>query len=143
MQEKWAALLANAADPNAELSILPSFSEILKQLSAKEVAILESIFFLATSLRPPAIKKPYRGSWVSTGILKHDASVSDDELEILLNDLFRLGLCQQEDNSVAVSSSGQADRGSVSLSPFGFAFVSARRPPLKKKEIRRDYSFRA
>src|SRR5712692_3782946 len=59
MQDRWASLLANAADPNSEVSVLPSFAEILKELSPKEAAILDTLFIHATPLPPVNAKKPY------------------------------------------------------------------------------------
>ncbi len=43
MAERWAALLANAADPEAT-EVPPSFPDILKQLSPTEERILEAVF---------------------------------------------------------------------------------------------------
>lgn len=44
MQEKWAALLANAAaDSAAAPEVPPSFPEILKQLSAREAKLLDAV----------------------------------------------------------------------------------------------------
>ena len=36
LQERWAALLANAADPKRDGQVLPSFVEILKELTPDE-----------------------------------------------------------------------------------------------------------
>jgi hypothetical protein len=43
MAERWAALLANAADPEAT-EVPPSFPDILKQLSPTEARILDAVF---------------------------------------------------------------------------------------------------
>jgi Abortive infection alpha len=43
MAERWAALLANAADPEAT-EVPPSFPDILKQLSPAEARILDAVF---------------------------------------------------------------------------------------------------
>jgi len=42
LQEKWAALLANAASSTSELS--PAFPEILKQLSPAEARLLDGVY---------------------------------------------------------------------------------------------------
>jgi hypothetical protein len=41
LQERWAALLANAANPECNSEILPSFAEILKELTPPEVRFLD------------------------------------------------------------------------------------------------------
>jgi hypothetical protein len=44
LQDRWAMLLANAADPKSEIENLPSFAEILKQLSFSDARFLEVLF---------------------------------------------------------------------------------------------------
>jgi hypothetical protein len=44
LQEKWAALLANAADPANRDWIRPLFVDILKQISPLEVKLLDGLF---------------------------------------------------------------------------------------------------
>jgi hypothetical protein len=43
MHDRWAALLANASNPNRKFEIRPSFPEILTQISSKEATLLDSI----------------------------------------------------------------------------------------------------
>jgi Abortive infection alpha len=47
VQERWAALLANAADPQFQANILPSFVEVLKQLTPEEARLLQHIYKVA------------------------------------------------------------------------------------------------
>lgn len=44
MQDRWCALLSNAINPQNENIILPSYIEILKQLSPREAKMLDVIF---------------------------------------------------------------------------------------------------
>ena len=44
MSDRWASLLANAADPASDNSSDPSFIEILKQLSPVHARILEAVY---------------------------------------------------------------------------------------------------
>jgi hypothetical protein len=44
LAEKWAALLANAADPLSRLDITPVYADILRQLSSQEVKVLDMLF---------------------------------------------------------------------------------------------------
>lgn len=43
MHDRWAALLSNAANPNSAIQVIPSFAEILSQLSPKEAILLDAI----------------------------------------------------------------------------------------------------
>ena len=43
LQEKWAALLTNAATTNFATEVLPSFSDVLKQLTPAEVRFLDKV----------------------------------------------------------------------------------------------------
>ena len=44
LQDRWAALLANATDPQCERGMLPVFVEILKQLSPTDAHFLSSLY---------------------------------------------------------------------------------------------------
>jgi len=44
LQERWAALLANAADPQRDFEVPPAFPEILKQLTSYEARILDALY---------------------------------------------------------------------------------------------------
>lgn len=44
LAEKWAALLANAADPAQRVPVHPSYVEILRQLTPTEAKLLEELF---------------------------------------------------------------------------------------------------
>jgi hypothetical protein len=44
LAEKWAALLANAADPAGERTITPAYTDILRQLTSHEVRLLDMLF---------------------------------------------------------------------------------------------------
>ncbi len=44
LQERWAALLANATNPKHWAPVLPAYVEILKQLSPQEASVLDGIY---------------------------------------------------------------------------------------------------
>ena len=44
LQDKWASLLANAADPDDGTRVLPTFTVILKELSARDVKFLDALY---------------------------------------------------------------------------------------------------
>ena len=49
MQARWAALLANAANPDSSVEVPPSFPEILKTLSPDEAKLLDGIYDICLS----------------------------------------------------------------------------------------------
>lgn len=53
MSDRWASLLATAANPNSKISVQPSFPELLKELSPKEALILDKIYDLVISEHIP------------------------------------------------------------------------------------------
>jgi len=121
MVDRWAALLAAAADPKSAQSVLPSFPEILRQLSAKEAAILDKLY----------------GVFVVAGTKRQDLTTffipveenfdnfSGDEFVIAFDNLKRLGLLKSFEG---VDSPAMYPKNLV-LTRFGLAFVSACRPP--------------
>jgi hypothetical protein len=48
LTEKWAALLANAADPLSERNVTPVYGDILRQLTSQEVKVLNMLFVEAS-----------------------------------------------------------------------------------------------
>jgi hypothetical protein len=52
LQEKWANLLANAADPRETNPVLPSFSLILKEFTSREARFLDALY-------KRSLKNPY------------------------------------------------------------------------------------
>lgn len=59
LQEQWANLLANAADPRNESQDLASFVQILKQLSSRDAKLLQVLY------------KETRGSMIEPNIWQH------------------------------------------------------------------------
>ena len=125
LRDRWSALLAHAADPSSEVTIRPSFPEILKQLSPLEVTILDNFY--------EGYKDKSKEEQKNIGIDKNKAlqifEISSDEYNILVENLFRLGLCQTP------SSEGGVKIGKypivmrtyefIKLTPLGVAFVLA------------------
>lgn len=132
--DKWAALLATAANPNSNLSVLPSFPEILKELSPKEALILDAIYDMVISEGIP------RDQWVQRGAVglsvKQVLQLSDQEFEISIDNLYRLRLCSPPATGIASLDHPEWKfqlqmKEIICLTDFGFAFVSACRPPRK------------
>src|SRR5207253_1813243 len=87
MTARWAALIANAANPVAALPVPPSFPEILKQLSPQEAMILDNLYDVQ---RPGYDRTQYAKSRVGA---VRGASLSAKSAEVAVDNLDRLGLC--------------------------------------------------
>lgn len=126
LQDRWANLLSNAADPRHEAAVLPAFPDILRQLSKQEANFLDELFEVSTNpnrfATPPIEIAP-----------------------VHYENLRRLGLIIREhERRVPTSAMLDARALHISLgltpeelcflSEFGMAFVSACRAP------RRDIS---
>lgn len=90
IQDKWAALLANAADPDTSDSVSPTFPQILKELSPKEVALLDKIYDEIVS-RPD--DERFTIQFEKQKIVVHFRMPSED-FDVIVDNLSRLGLCQ-------------------------------------------------
>jgi hypothetical protein len=124
LQDRWANLLSNAADPRYESVVQPSFPNILSQLSKEEALFLDELYELTTSpnhfLTPPAVLSP-----------------------VHYENLRRLGLIVREherglqtsamlDARAMTISMGMVPNEQCFLSEFGTAFMAACRAPKKR-----------
>ncbi len=80
LQEKWAAMLANAADPGQTRPVSPAFPGMLKDLTSRDVKFLDSTYSRAVE------KLDVNGPW------KHVSDVSFSIAE-LMDAYFAAGLC--------------------------------------------------
>lgn len=82
---KWAALLANAADPAQRVAVQPGFAEVLRQLTPTDALLLDSLYF------------PPQGSGLLRGqrMLKQFGGPGLDYASVTLSvdNLIRLHLC--------------------------------------------------
>jgi hypothetical protein len=90
MSDKWASLLAAAADPNATSSLEPSFSEILRQLSPIQAKVLDVIYQQIKRQNMPA------ELWASKGVvskyLRSLMGLSAEDFGLTIDNLLRLRL---------------------------------------------------
>lgn len=132
LQEKWAALLANAASGRMNAAQLPSFSQILKEMSGLEAAMLDAIFSDHDARTNGLV--PLLPRW---GELKNKEKnnlvLNEKDFQLLKENLFRLGLLKGDAESVqrAINLAGGATMisHSANLSLFGRAFLHACQPP--------------
>lgn len=113
---KWAALLANAADPAQRVLVQPGFAEVLRQLTPSDALLLESLYY------------PSKGSGLVPGMrmLKQFDRLGLDYpgISLSVDNLIRLHLC-----------AGQAMKGglfydpdrpdTIVATPFGRQFMQA------------------
>jgi hypothetical protein len=126
LQDRWANLLANAADSLHESNVEPSFPEILRQISKHEALFLDELYELTISpnhfLTPPAVLSP-----------------------VHYENLRRLGLIVREhergvqtsamlDARAMTISIGMVQNEQCFLSEFGTAFIAACRVPKERKK---------
>jgi hypothetical protein len=133
IQEKWAALLANAANPSHTKTILPSFVSILSELSSLEVGILDKTFQTAS-----AIEKNKRFEFqFSKQAFIQEFKITSDDFDVISNNLMRLnifaplasygGMRAGEGNTTAPFVLRSDDL--FHLTPLGYSFIeNCRRP---------------
>ena len=124
LQQKWAALLANAADPNTKVTVGPAFVEALKQLSPIEVKCLDWI---------------YKSEDLPRGMITPESiarffSVGSDHADLILEHLHQLGFLgspagRVEGHVITQVSGGYIERVATK---WGLEFVKACRAPSKK-----------
>ncbi len=137
MQARWAALLANAADPSVP-EILPGYANMLSQFTPMHAAILDDLYKShgdSFSLEPEPMADLYE--W--TGYQPTPAQtiiekfgISKQQYNVLASDLHRLQVIDGDrwaGGAVGPSPSGPTSYLSIHITPLGRAFVRACRPP--------------
>lgn len=114
LQKSWAALLANAASPISSRLVLPSFVEILRELTPEEAKFMARIYERAMSsdfrladdpdLPEERPAPPDRGVqlgtyrhildivWVGEPVTEHRNEQFYERMKLIVDDLVRLGL---------------------------------------------------
>ena len=125
MRDKWSAMLAHAADPTSKIKIRPGYPEILKQMSSLEVKLLDG-YYESTKYKPLQEQK-------DSGIVKEKVlsifGLSSEEYNIIVENLFRLGLCQtpSSEGGVSIGSHPMVLRtyDFIKVTPLGIDFIIA------------------
>jgi hypothetical protein len=129
MQDKWAALLANAANAGSKLDVTPSLVNILSQLSPLEAQILDTIFALPfdESRNAGVVTEGLPGS---ARVLAQGESAyrsPTEPVRLAISNLVRLGCLRMP----ATWGGGEAF-GSVNPTALGRELVQACTPPDEK-----------
>jgi hypothetical protein len=147
---KWAALLANAANPDAKFDILPAFADILRQLTTEEAQILDSIFNTLTFPeiwdnepdREYFIKKNALQVMIEMSRIRHKIGYGQDsshKFHSFQDNLLRHRLILPAKEMSMKTESGfssdfRPEIKRVFLSSLGFDFMMACTAPNSKKE---------
>jgi len=125
MQSKWAALLANAANPKSKVSVKPSFPGILKELSPLEAKLLDQLF---DNINKQPKGKRFQTNFAKDKILQF-LKVTPDEFDVIADNLFRLNLCQPPASFGGVSIGKfpivLRTYDVIMFTPLGYEFVKA------------------
>jgi len=121
MQNRWAALLAKAADPNYSLDFVTIFSEVLRQLSPVEVQILDLMYDAYLSTSPEKINDVI----VNHGAIREIINTPPDEYVLLIQNLLRLNLARIHAQGVTFGLTAPKDdmKDLTRLSYYGVKFV--------------------
>jgi Abortive infection alpha len=135
LQDLWANLLANAADPNCKGLITNAFPEILKQLSKDEATFLEDLY----KCRKDRYLAEDFAVLVRARLNKEPVSVHD----VYQDNLRRLGLTEDItiDDDPPVSAYSPIENPPLfpkirqwKLTEFGIAFIEACTSPIELKK---------
>ena len=140
MQERWAALLANAAMGDAGVDVLPGFPRILSELMPEEATMLEWLAGLRAGSTPDSLKAQVGFDWTKP-------TEGQEVFDVYVGNLERLGLVvvrPPDSRALADVVHGvYGDMGggptierqaNVRLTPLGRAFVTACTPPAEVLE---------
>ena len=121
LQDRWAALLANAATRPAD-AIPPSFPYILGQLSATDAKLLDAVFDAATA------KRDWRADAVNSRELAHVEGIDGRDFDLGLDNLIRLRAVGTQATYGGILSE------TVMLTTLGYELVRACRAPALRPE---------
>lgn len=144
LQERWAALLANAASGASDTPVLNSFPDILRQLSAIEARLLDRMYKKA-EVSGDAVSSYLLSQAVLTWkiafceVLTGRNSVEgelhrpelSEQLEVVLDNLERLGIMARTFGSKTIASESivPLHLTSYTITRFGVQFIRACQPP--------------
>lgn len=124
LADKWAALLANAADPAQKVRVQPGFTEVLRQLTPTDARILQMLYHHSGHAIEPV------GNRLMRKEVMKSLDLTYDEATLYSENLLRLGLCANAAASVAdISNSIHDGVGIVATTAFGLTFMRAVTPP--------------
>lgn len=142
LSTKWAALLANAATPGYSVNLIPTFSNILSQLSPPDAKILDALLkerWYHKSKPENVYLFAFRPD------MKKAANLSDEEYDLSVDNIVRLGLCvttieglplkvQQDLQKLKELNHKLIRRDVLIATQLGFDFLEACSQPIQKNK---------
>lgn len=126
LAEKWAALLANAADPAQRVEVQPGFAEVLRQLTPMDALVLDYIYrgqpnFSISFARP----EPIEMALITT------LDISPPEAALSVENIMRLRLGERRVGGFDSASSPTSLSSGFAVVPtiYGQYFMQAVTPP--------------
>lgn len=121
MQERWAALLSKAADPNCSIDFVTVYAEILRQLSPSEVKILDLMFDAYES----TLHEQRNETIINHGAIRELLDIAPEEYVLLIQNLLRINLVKVHSQGITIGLSSPEDdmKDITRLSFFGANFV--------------------
>lgn len=154
LQDRWAALLANAANPGADVAVLPAFVEILKQLSSIEAKLLDDIYsrqvetpganvYFIPYTSQPDFYKAYCAIIGNNSVESGQQNPNQEkEFNVLISNFLRLRLIEYAPQLIQFTErdlppAPQIRPENLMFTNLGAAFMKACRPPARKPETAR------
>lgn len=142
LSTKWAALLANAATPGYSVNLIPSFSNILSQLSLHDVKILD---VLLKEQWYHESKPEYIHLFAFRLTIQETTNLSDEEYDLSVDNIVRLGLCVTRTEALPVTVQQDLQklydldrklvrRDVLIVTQLGFEFLKACSQPVQKNK---------
>jgi hypothetical protein len=147
LSTKWAALLANAATPEYSVNLIPSFSNILSQLSLHDVKILDVLLkeqWYQETIGHESEPK-YIHLFAFRPTIQEPTNLSDEEYDLSVDNIVRLGLCvtrtealpvivQQDLQKLYNLDHKLVRRDVLIATQLGFEFLKACSQPVQKNK---------
>ena len=146
LRKKWAALLANAARPDASKPrIIPAFSEILRQLTPDHARILDWMYGMEIDITPDGLSKTWPD--VARAEIENTFKLSPADYALLITDMERLQLIEprrdipvMDDDNVEIDGdqvlalavarwNSRVKYDSIGFTSLGLHFIQACLPP--------------
>lgn len=129
LRTKYAALLANAVDPNFKHGVRPSFVEILKQLTSTEAKLVDVCYEGVVLSEQTGFVEAVRAATFK--VVAKDMDLESSELNLVLRSLSRHGLLDLVAHPQSYTNLDAYDAERFAeLNKFGYEFVAACRPPV-------------
>jgi hypothetical protein len=124
LAEKWAALLANAADPAQQAPVQPAFVEVLRQLTATDAQVVSRLYQAAEHSSGTEKMHTVFPAGMMSGL-----KLTQDQMRLSMDNLIRLQLCKPVATYGGYSTESFEMPSAVLMTTFGLRFIQSCTPP--------------